>query len=226
LIARVTQRAAGAEHSSLITLNVDRITHAAATAAADVGWLLLVPVVAVLFLSNRGALIDGTVHALSRRQDRASVKHTVEQVDTILAEYVRGQLVLAGMSAAFYSVSMAILGFPYPLVLGALGGALEFVPVVGWLIAASLMVASGWAAQAPWIWMAGLAVIWRVIQAVVNSPRVMGSQLQMEPLTVMFALIAGGQLGGFLGVILSVPAAAVVRILWLDRVSRQKAVAA
>ena len=118
-----------ARHSSEIGGAVERVGQAVAAAAEQAGWLLTVPIIAVFFLKNRAALIDGAVDVFARRRDRASVKGTIEQLDTMLAQYSRAQLATAGLSVAFYSGSMALLGFPYPLALGVLGGALEFLPV-------------------------------------------------------------------------------------------------
>jgi predicted PurR-regulated permease PerM len=215
-----------ARHSSEIGGAVERVGQAVAAAAEQAGWLLTVPIIAVFFLKNRAALIDGAVDVFARRRDRASVKRTIEQIDTMLAQYSRAQLATAGLSVAFYSGSMALLGFPYALALGVLGGALEFLPVVGWILAAVVMLASGWLAHAHWIWMAGLIVVWRILMNLVIAPRVTGDRLQMEPLTVFLALMVGGQVAGVFGVILAVPLVAVLRILWLERASRPNASAA
>jgi len=215
-----------ARHSSEIGGAVERVGQAVAAAAEQAGWLLTVPIIAVFFLKNRAALIDGAVDVFARRRDRASVKRTIEQIDTMLAQYSRAQLATAGLSVAFYSGSMALLGFPYALALGVLGGALEFLPVVGWILAAVVMLASGWLAHAHWIWMAGLIVVWRILMNLVIAPRVTGDRLQMEPITVFLALMVGGQVAGVFGVILAVPLVAVLRILWLERASRPNASAA
>ena len=203
-----------------------RLVPTVAAAAQAVGWLLMVPVIAVFLLNNRPALLSGTVNLFAKYQDRASVTRTVERVDAMLAQYIRAQLALAGLSAVVYSVSMTLLGFPYPLALGVLGGALEFVPVVGWILASALMLTVGWLAGAPWIWMAGVIAVWRVVLNFVVSPRIMGNRLDMEPLSVILALMVGSQTGGMLGVILSVPLVAVLRIVWLERSSRAKVAAA
>ena len=215
-----------AQHGDAISGAVERTVQAVTAIAQYAGWLLMVPVIAVLFLRNRAELIDGAVDFLARRRDQASVRHTIEQIDTMLGQYTRGQLATAGLSAVFYSGSMALLKFPYPLALGVFGGALEFVPVVGWILATAAILTSGWLAHAHWIWMAPLIVIWRILQNVAIYPRIMGNRLQMEPLTVFFALMAGGQIAGLVGVILSVPVVAVLRILWLQRSSSQNAAAA
>ena len=226
MLARLGDRRFLAPHGALIASAVERGVRGAGAAATDAGWLLTVPIVAIFLLANRGALIDGTVDLLARRQERSSVRRIVERIDAMLAQYIRAQLTLAGLSVAFYSGSTALLGFPYPLALGVLGGALEFLPVIGWILAAAVMLTAGWLTGAHWIWMAGLLVIWRLVQNFVNSPRIMGNRLDMEPVTVLFVLLAGGQIAGLLGVVLSVPAAAVLHIIWLERASRQKAAVA
>jgi predicted PurR-regulated permease PerM len=195
---------------------VERMAQAVREAAEHTGLLLTVPIIAIFFLNNRSALIDGTINCLARQRDRASVKRTVEQIDATLGQYARAQLTTAGLSVVFYSVSTTLLGFPYPLALGFLGGILEFIPMIGWIVAAAAMLTTGWVAQAHWIWMAGLILVWRLVQNFVISPRVVGNRVQMEPIAVFFALMAGGQIAGLLGVVLSVPAVAVLRILWED----------
>jgi predicted PurR-regulated permease PerM len=71
--------------------------------------------------------------------------------------------------------------------------------------------------------MAGLLVAWRLVQDYVNSPRIMGSTLKLNSLTVVFALMVGGQVGGIAGVYLSVPIVAVLRIVWQECFSAQNA---
>jgi predicted PurR-regulated permease PerM len=222
-VAARINRMSAVDHGDVVAAAMARASRAAPEAAEDLGWLLMVPVVAIFFLGNRMALLDGAVDLFARRRDRAAARRTVQHVDQALADYTRAQLILAGLSAILYGVSMAILGFPYPLPLAIFGGALEFVPVVGWIVAAIAMLASGWLAHAHWIWMAVLIGVWRIVQNFAISPRVVGDRLEMDPLTVLFALMIGGQLGGIVGVILSVPALAVFRIVREQRESRDAA---
>jgi predicted PurR-regulated permease PerM len=222
LVAHIN-RAGAADHGDLLAGAVTRASRAAARAAEDIGWLLIAPILAIFFLENRTAFLESAVDLFARRSDRVAARRKVLQVDRALADYTRTQLILAGLSAVFYAASMGLLSFPYPLALAALGGALEFVPVVGWVIAATAILVPGWLVHTHWIWMAALIAAWRIVQNFVNSPRVMGDRLQMEPITVLFALMVGGQLGGLAGVILSVPAVAVFRIVCQQRAPRDTA---
>ena len=72
----------------------------------------------------------------------------------------------------------------------------------------------GAAAHAHWIWMPVLIGAWRLVQDFVNSPRVMGQRLQLDPFLVLFAMMVGGQIGGVVGVMFASPSVAVARVLW------------
>lgn len=201
-------------------------THVAVSAAEEGVWLLLAPVLAVFFLKDRDKLLEGAGDLIARRGDRRRAQRTIQEVDRTLAEYTRAQLALAGLSAAFYVIATMTLRIPSAFALGIMGGALELVPIVGWIIAAMGILLSAWLAGSHWILLAVLIVVWRLVQNFVNSPRIMGGHLQMSPLSVLVGLMLGGQIGGFAGAILSVPVIAVCRVLWLGRESADAAPAA
>ncbi len=90
---------------------------------------------------------------------------------------------------------MLALGFPHAILLGILGGILEFVPVAGWMITAVTILTVGSLAHAHWIWMAVLLGLWRVAMDYVIAPRVMGDNLEIHPLIVIFAMMVGGVRG-------------------------------
>jgi predicted PurR-regulated permease PerM len=215
-----------AQYGTRIEAAAKRFGPALGLLAEQTGWGLMVPLIAIFFLSNRQGLLDGIVDLLARRRDRARVRHTIEQIDTTLGQYTRAQLTTAALSMVFYIVSTALLGVPFPLALGVFAGSLEFLPVFGWILSAAVILAFGWAGHAHWIWMALVIGAWRVVLNFVISPRILGNRMAMEPISVFFALMAGGQIGGLAGVILAVPTVAVLRILWLERSSRRGAAAA
>jgi len=217
MVDRVTSQGFLAGHGGLIESMTKRPGAAAATAAGQMSWLLLVPLVAIFFLNNRAQAIDGIVELFARRRDRATVKRRIDTIDTVLAQYTRSQLSMVGLSAAFYTVTLALLGFPYPFALGLLSGAMELIPVVGWMAAAAIVLLTGSVAHARWIWMAVVIGAWKLVETFVISPKIMGDRLQLEPMAVIVAMLAGGEVGGLIGAVLSVPAAAVLHILWRER---------
>jgi predicted PurR-regulated permease PerM len=184
--------------------------------AASAIWLFAVPILAVFILLDGRQMAEAIIQAGERRGKRTVVKRILQRVDTMLVKYIRAQLALAGLSFGFYSVSMLILRFPYAIALGALGGALEFLPAVGWIASALVILTVGFLVHSHWIWMAGLLVAWRLVQDYVISPRIVSGQVEVQPLTVMLALMVGGQVGGIAGVYLAVPTAAILRIVWLE----------
>jgi predicted PurR-regulated permease PerM len=205
-----------ASHSDLITRVAERSAASAASVAASAIWLFAVPVLAIFLLKDGRQMLDATIEGLERRGRRTASERILRQIDTMLGKYIRAQLALAGLSFFFYSISMLVLGFPYAFALGALGGLLEFLPAVGWIASAVMILTIGYLTHSHWIWMAGLVVVWRIVQNYVNSPRIMGKTLELHPLTVIVALMIGAQVGGIAGVYISVPTVAVLRIVWLE----------
>jgi len=203
-------------HHDVLARGFERGAASAAYVAASAIWLFAIPILAIFFLRDGRQMRDAIMEAFERRGDAPRVKRILRQVDTMLAEYIRAQLALAGLSFVFYSVSMLVLRFPYAIALGFLGGVLEFLPAVGWIASAVAILTTGFLTHSHWIWMAGLLIVWRVVQDYVNSPRIMGKNLELQPLIVVFALMVGGQVGGIAGLYLSVPAVAMLRIVWLE----------
>lgn len=185
-------------------------------AAARAIWLCAVPVLAVFFLLNGRRMADKLVGTVEPAGERTLNQRILHRIDAMLAKYVRAQLALSGLSFAFYSLSMLVLGFPYAIALSLLGAALEFIPTVGWLSSAVVILIVGILTHSHWIWMAVLLVVWRIVQDYVNSPRIMGNSLELQPLTVMVALMIGGEVGGIAGLYLSVPIVAALRIVCLE----------
>jgi predicted PurR-regulated permease PerM len=213
----------------LLARNRDFVAHAFERGASAIGyiaastiWLFPIPILAAFILRDGRQMADAMIEALERYGGSSRVKRILQRVDTMLGKFMRAQFALAGLSFGFYSVSMLVLRFPYAIALGVLGGALEFLPVVGWIISATAILTVGFLTHSHWIWMAGLVVAWRLVQDYVNSPRIMGNSLELQPLTVVFALIVGGQVGGIAGVYLSVPTVAVLRIVWLECLATRK----
>jgi predicted PurR-regulated permease PerM len=194
----------------------ERSAASAAYVAETALWLFIIPILAIFILRDGRQMVDSIVDSIGPRADRPQAKRIFGQIETMLAKFIRAQLALAALSFVFYSVSMLLLGFPYAVALGVFGGALEFLPAVGWIASAAAILTIGFLTHSHWIWMAALIVVWRLVQDYVNSPRIMGDSLELEPLAVVFAVMVGGQLGGIPGLYLSVPAVAVLRIVWIE----------
>jgi predicted PurR-regulated permease PerM len=144
----------------------------------------------------------------------------MDDLDTMLAEYVRAQL-LSLFAFIAYGAFLLIVRLPYAFAVAAIGGVLEFIPFVGPLLTLGTLVAIAFLTGYPhWIPLVAFWLIWRVIQDNVNVPRVMSEGLDLPPLLAIFAILVGGEVAGVLGIFLSIPTVAAVRILWINWTQR------
>jgi predicted PurR-regulated permease PerM len=114
-----------------------------------------------------------------------------------------------------FSAVLAMMRMPYALVLGTVGGLLEFIPVVGPLVAAVIIVGVALLmGYKHWLVLIVFLGIWRLIQDYVSSPRIMGHSMELHPLAAIFGVMAGAEVAGILGVFLSIPVMASLRIVF------------
>jgi len=209
-------------HQDFLRQVLQRGTASATSVAKRAVWLLAVPVLAAFILIDGRRILDAIIQAGERQGKQTAVKRILDRVDTMLAQYMRAQLALAGLAFGFYTISMFLLRFPSAFALGALGGMLEFIPIVGCVASAMAILTVGFLTHSHWIWMAGLLVVWRIVQDYVNSPRIMSGHVKLPQLAVIFGLMVGSQVAGIAGAYLSVPAIAILRIVWLEYFSGEE----
>jgi predicted PurR-regulated permease PerM len=179
-------------------------------------WLLLVPMLAIFFLKDGHQMGEQLVNAVEDTRNRRIVAEMLSQMNLMLGHYLRAQITLAAIAVVVITFFLSVVfRVPYALALGPAAGALEFVPVVGPAVGGLLILAvallSGYGHV--W-WLLIFLLVWRGIQDYVSSPRIMGSTLELHPLTVLFGVLAGGEVAGVIGVFLSIPVLATLRILW------------
>ena len=176
--------------------------------------VIVVPILAIFFLADGGRMTEAVIHAVSSGGDREALSEIATELNIGLKRYIRAKVILGVCSFVFYSVSMLALGFPRAIVLGFLGGVLEFIPLVGWMTSAAAILLVGFFTHSHLIWMAVLLGIWRVCMDYLISPRVVGESLEIHPLLVIFAVMVGGEVGGIVGIYLSIPLIVVIRVIF------------
>lgn len=184
--------------------------------AAKESWLLLVvPILAVFFLKDGEAFGEAALSFVQTRPQREFLEGVRGDLNQMLAQFIRAQLTLAALSFIVYISFMGLTRVPYALMLGTAGGMMEFIPVVGPLVAALLIIGVALLMSYPhWILLLIFLAGWRLIQDYVVSPRVMGRSMELHPLAALFGVLAGGEIAGVLGVYLSIPVMASLRIVW------------
>ena len=183
-------------------------------APAAIAAIVVIPILAVFFLSDGEELTNQVIHLIATNENRSALESLASELHAMLQRYIRAKVILGGLSLLYCSIAMLVLGFPNAVVLGILAGILEFIPVVGWMTAAAIIVTAGVLAHSHWIWMLALLAVWRMSMDYGISPRVMGHELEMHPLLAIFTLMVGGAVGGIVGIYLSVPLVAALRVIY------------
>ncbi|MGD0790179.1 MAG: AI-2E family transporter [Terriglobales bacterium] len=198
-----------------LPLLAQRIGLRAAEAAQQVWLLFLVPILAIFFLRDGGSFHEVLLSLVQSRTQREFLQDVFQDLNQMLAQFIRAQLTLAALSLVAYTAFLGAMRVPYALMLGTAGGALEFVPVAGPLLAgAAMMVVAVLAGYQHWLYLLLFLLAWRMVQDYVISPRVMGVSVELHPLAALFGILAGGEIAGILGVYLSIPVMASLRIVW------------
>ena len=202
-------------HSDDLLVLAPRLGVRAAEAAKNIWVLFIIPILAVFFLLDAGNFNEVLVSLVQSRVQREFLQDVLRDLNQMLAQFIRAQLTLAGLSLLAYTSVLGIIRVPYAMVLGTAGGVLEFVPIVGPLVAGvAMVVVAVLAGYSYWPLLLLFLVAWRLVQDYIISPRVMGGSVQLHPLAALFGVLAGGEIAGVLGVYLSIPVMASLRIVW------------
>ncbi|MEN9934422.1 MAG: hypothetical protein RLZZ387_1001 [Chloroflexota bacterium] len=162
------------------------------------------------------------VYGLVPAPYREEIRTLGRQIDGILAGYIRGTLLLIPIMAALTTVALSIMGVRYALVLGIITGVLETIPLIGpWSAAGIAIVVALFQTPTPLGWPAWLLAgvigltyfVLRMFEDNFIIPHIVGPAVHLHPMLVIFAILAGGALGGPLGLFVSIPVAAVARLL-------------
>jgi predicted PurR-regulated permease PerM len=150
-------------------------------AAHVVGYVLLIPILAIFFLRDGEHLAKTFIAALSPADRRAQARAAVYELHIVLAKYMSAQVLLCILSFVFYLATLLAVRCPHAVALAVLGGFLEFIPFAGWLTTLAATVSVAIVSHSHWIWIAVLFTLWRVLQDYLFCPRIMGLHLRSIP---------------------------------------------
>jgi predicted PurR-regulated permease PerM len=198
-------------HRSRIESALGNVEQAAPTVLAGI---LVIPILAIFFLSDGEKLAHQIIHLVATKENHGALESLAGELHLMLQRYIRAKVILGGLSLLYCSIAMLLLGFPNAIALGILAGILEFIPVVGWMTAAATIITAGVLTHSHWIWMLALLGVWRILMDYGIAPRIMGYELEIHPLLAIFTLMVGGAVGGIVGIYLSVPLVAALRVIY------------
>jgi predicted PurR-regulated permease PerM len=185
--------------------------------SAVLGWLatlVLIPVVLFYLLLDWHQLLARIAGAVPRRYIGTTMEMARES-DLLLAQYLRGQLLVMLVLSVYYSTALAVAGFDVALPVGILSGVLVFIPYLGFGLGLLLALMAAVLQFSDWSGLVAVAIIYglgQVIEGFILTPRLVGERIGLDPLAVIFALLAFGQLFGFVGVLLALPASALLMV--------------
>jgi predicted PurR-regulated permease PerM len=195
---------------------VNGIVTSALNLIGVVVFIVVVPVVAFYLLLDWDNMVE-RIDSMLPRDHAPAIRQIAREIDEVLAGFVRGQVLVCLLLGTFYSVALALAGLQFGLVVGAIAGAITFIPYVGSLVGGALAI--GLALFQFWgdWWSIGLvAAIFAVGQFVegnILTPKLVGGSVGLHPVWLLFALSAFGALFGFVGLIVAVPITAAIGVL-------------
>jgi predicted PurR-regulated permease PerM len=179
-------------------------------------YLILIPILAFFFLKDGAAIRDEFLAALVEDRRRPVVDNIFEDINLLLGQYIRALVLLSAASFTVNSLFLAFTGAPYAVLLAGAAALGEFVPVVGpaagGLIIVLVTSLSGYSHVLLYLlfWF-----LYRLVQDYVLSPYLMSKGVQLNPMLVLFGVLAGDQIAGVLGMFLSVPVLAILRVMFV-----------
>jgi predicted PurR-regulated permease PerM len=192
------------------------IGHSGMAIAAILVNLALIPIVTFYLLQEWPHIIAGLARALPRTW-LPHVQRVAADIDTVLAQFCRGQVSVMLLLAVYYSMALWLVGLEFALPIGVLTGLLIFIPYAGFCGGLALAVlgallqfpGSGWE---PLIGVAVVYTIGQLVESFTLTPYLVGDRIGLHPLVVIFALMAFGQLFGFVGILVALPVSAALLV--------------
>jgi predicted PurR-regulated permease PerM len=183
--------------------------------AGSIIYIVLVPVLGFFFLKDGPEFRTAIMGMLAEGSQRTEIQEIATDVHQLLAQYMRALVLLAGVVFVAYGLFFFLVGVPYGILLAAIATFLEFIPMVGPLVAmAAVLMVAGLSGFQHLLWVFIFLVVFRMVQDYFISPHLMSKGSKLQPAMVIFGILAGGQIAGIPGIFLSVPVLAILRIIY------------
>ncbi len=209
---------------SVATVVLGKVSRSGLGIAMALTNLVLIPVVAFYLLRDWDRLV-ATIDGMLPRSIQPTIAHLARESDKILGAFVRGQLLVMLALGVFYGAGLGLVGLSVGLLIGMVAGLLSFVPYLGFIIGFVAAIVAVLVQYGDWthlLLVCGVFVVGQLLEGYVLVPKLVGDKIGLHPVAVIFAVLAGGYLFGFLGVLLALPAASVIMVLLRYLVERYR----
>ena len=186
--------------------------------------VLITPIVTFYMLRDWNAFTK-KVDSLLPKAYKKEIRTQAKEIDKIISSFIRGQLSVCVLLGTFYGVGLSFVGLDLGLLVGFIAGIISFIPYVGSIVGFITAMAIAFAQFTDWVPIAqvvGVFAVGQFIEGNFLTPKLVGDSIGLHPVWVMFALLAGGVLLGFLGLMIAVPMAAVIGVLTRFAISKYK----
>jgi len=191
------------------------LTKSGGAVAAAVLSLFLVPILTFYLLRDWDTIM-AHFSALIPSQQRTTILKVARDTDEVLGAFLRGQLLVMLALAVIYSLGLSLVGLKFAIAIGVVSGLVSFVPYLGFVFGIALAALTVALEPNPFWQMIGVVATFTIAQFIEGSfltPKLVGDRIGLHPVIIIFAVAAGGQLFGFFGILLALPAAAVLSVV-------------
>lgn len=187
----------------------------ALSVATDLVYVVVVPILGFFFLKDGAVIRQHILDLIPTDSRRTMIDDMMADINLLLASYIRALMLLALAAFTSYSIFFAIMRMPYAILLAALAGLLEFIPMIGPLAAGITIVIVSLLSGVNALIVLAFLLAYRVFQDYILSPHLMSQGVELHPLAVLFGVFAGAEIAGIPGTFLSVPVLALIRVIYL-----------
>ena len=180
------------------------------------GTVVLIPIIAFYFLLDWDRMLDNMRRLIPRPYEKSTL-HIVGECHSVLGAFVKGQFLVMFLLGTVYAVGLQIIGLEIGLIIGMVAGLASIIPYLGFAVGMiAAVIATLFQFGIDWMQLVLVGVVFMVGQAVegyVLQPFLLGDKIGLSPVAVVFAVLAGAQLAGFLGMLIALPVAAIIVVL-------------
>lgn len=200
----------------LVSAAIERVFSSSTALIALLVNIVMIPVITFYLLRDWDHLVSW-IHDQLPRRAVDTISELARETDQVLGQFVRGQLLVMFVLGLIYVVGLSLIGVNLAILIGIVAGLVSFIPYLGVFTGVVMSVIAVLVQTGGALWpLVGVAVVFiigQIMETMVLQPLVLGDRIGLHPVTVIFAVLAGGQLFGFIGILVALPVAAAIAVL-------------
>ena len=203
------------DHSQDIMSRLSNMAFGVLSHVGSLIFIVLVPILSFFFLKDGEAIGRSALLFFAPGPQRDSINEVATELNVLFAQYMRALVILAGVAFIAFASFFSLIGVPFGILLAAVSCPLEFIPMVGPLTGAVIiLIVAGLGGFHHLLWIVIFLAAFRIFQDYVLSPHLLSAGMEIHPLLVIFGVLAGASVAGIAGSFISVPVLATLRVIF------------